>query len=230
MKNYFKAYIIRCPKCKELGREKHRDFLFTPYFSCNWCDYSDINDVAYKENEAEKEVENKVKEMVRYLLPSDNPLVLIVDTANAAVLSEIPSNYFVCAGATDWRTKTINIPRKALYLPRKEVADTSAHESGHIPTGEKEEKKGYIDRGHGDYWRPVYLDFRSQVFNQFSDWINAPPDLEPRFTKGYRNKGGIYPSRKKKRGKYKSYWEAEYSLEADEDMKFTGDYFDPYED
>jgi len=224
LKNLYRPYYTKCPKCQE----SQRSYYDLGYFVCRYCAYRENR--FHEETRSERRIKEFIEKMVEFLLPN-RPLIQWGEPTLKFPLSAWNGNY-LCAGWYSWPPiDIINIPRKTLLLPRKEIVDSTGHESAHVPTWEQEKNDVHKpDPGHGDYWRPVYLDFRSRLLDEFSYFIEAPSGVKPRFTKGYRNKGGIYPSKGKKRGAYKSYWEAEYSLEADEDMKFTGDYFDPYED
>ena len=53
-------------------------------------------------------------------------------------------------------------------MSRPIIARTTAHESAHITTFDKE------DDAHGFYFQKQNQDFQTQLFSHFNSWINSP--------------------------------------------------------
>lgn len=146
--------------------------------------------------QTEENTKQKVREMVKTLLPTETPNINFPDSNLC--------DGDICPGWFTNSINTITIPRKTLYLPHDEIADTTAHESAHKPTWE--------DKQHGTIWENKYHEFRNQLFGQYSTWINNP-NPNAQFTKGYKDFKIV-----------NSYWQAEYGIK-------KSDYvFEPYKE
>jgi len=68
--------------------------------------------------------------MITYLLKSNLPRIKFVGESDIVGFGETAG---ICAGWYDPpQLHKLSIPRKTLYLPRKEIVDVIAHESGHV--------------------------------------------------------------------------------------------------
>ncbi|RHZ36278.1 hypothetical protein [endosymbiont GvMRE of Glomus versiforme] len=165
---------IKCPKCQEINP------LYTPYPKCYQCGHTQYID----KNKTEQETQSKVKEMVKYLIPTGTPLVDFPESSINPITNESNAGWSCNIISGGISTNTISIPRNTLYMSRKIIVDTTAHESAHILTWDE-------DIAHGPRHEKQTEKFVGKLNNRFGSWINQPnPNVK--YLKNYYKKHPEY--------------------------------------
>ena len=93
-----------------------------------------------------------------------------------------------CYGWSNGDVNVVYIPRNTLYMARKQIAETTAHETAHVvPKVWQEHKEKGTSHEPGSLWEKQNEEFQAEIFNHFSSWINQPNPNVKNLKNYYKN-------------------------------------------